>query len=61
MVNKITLGGKEISMLKEILLTCKAYYAAIGDDDNVDVEYCRHIESMLGEKENTIINNEITW
>jgi hypothetical protein len=61
MVNKITLVGKEVSMLKEILLTCKAYYAAIGDDDNVEVEYCKHLESMLEEKENTVINNEITW
>ena len=61
MVNKITLVGKEVSMLKEILLTCKAYYMTIGDGDNVEVEYCKHLESMLEEKENTVINNEITW
>ena len=59
MVDKVTLVGKEVEMLHEILQTCTMYYEAIGDENNAEVVYCNHLESLL--KENTIANNEIVW
>ena len=59
MVDKVTLVGKEVEMLHEILQTCAMYYEAIGDENNIEVGYCNHLESLL--KENTIVNNEIVW
>lgn len=59
MVSEVTLKGQDVDMLHKILQTCIMYYEAIGDENNIEVGYCNHLESLL--KENSIANNEIVW
>ena len=66
----VTLNEQEINMLTEVLKTCQMYYEAIGDENNVEVGYCKHFQEKLDlqglgdeetAEEEVTCNNEIWW